>query len=293
MFLKNVTFVILCVLLLCLMVMNCERDLSTDVKPTKSEPTPFVLECEDDGIIKIKFVKFIYGEDENGNRKRGEQIFTGADSLYLSETEHELIIENAVPFSAEAGASLVLFFEGDFDGMSDGVVVWFKNTNNFHNRIVTETQAVYLKHSSGLALFAKTADTLDAVQGFVFCMDSDLNNSGKGMLEIRQSDKRDTVWVDAAKNTVLLPPVLKTMNFLFENASQGYRLDALISPADRFCTLTSTENHAVLIFEEENNPKPRVEATSLFNNYLPSDTLVTLDIRGFIPKFESKEIQHE
>ncbi len=296
MFLNKIIPVMVCGLLLCLMVVSCERDLSTDVNSKvepKAEQAPYVLEFEDDGIMKIVFAEYSYEKKEDGTGSYRKEVIV--DSMFLSETEHELIINNAVPFTATPGNSLYIYFHGHFEGMEDAVCVWWNYSSDHKGYPVTKTMASYLTNNLGTVLVAANSGTIDPIQGYIFCMDTDLNNSGIGFVEIHHAEKIDTVRIDAAQNTVLQPAPVRVIDFDFADAYENYRLNVLITPADRFCTFKSIENHGILLFKELTNPRRKscLEATSLLGGYTPTSRQTTLEITGFLPQFSIKEILNE
>ncbi len=272
--------------------LSCDKDLSTNDEKAniiKEPDIPFWRKEQNDGIVTLQIKKANPRLGEDGLPMNSPWVLV--DSVLISETEHELTIDNAIPFQAEMGNAISFFFQGDFDGMEDAVFIWYKNlvTDKFGEYWENSTE--YLKNNFGTAVFTKLGLTGPPIQGYIFCMDKDLENSGTGSVIIQQETKSDTICVDAAKNTVLFPPLLKTLEIEYPNGIAWSYLE--FSIPDPF-SFKFNKNHGSVIIETVFPSQPRKYAfsTCVGNGIEVTDTAMKLQIYGFVPKFK-KEIQHE
>ncbi len=213
MLLKNVISVMMCALLLCLMAMNCERDLSTESKIEDGEP-----KVVKDGVITLRF--YITTQADSNLMTIGR--FVG--SLDVSESEHCVYIDNAIPFSFPELSGTSFFWGGRFYGIPEPyrIFLW---SQTYDGEKIEKIQPFFLDNVTGrMSLTPVGQPTIGRTDGYIMVLDTDNNNGGDGLLEIYNDTLSTYISVSAKENTVVLPSTLPSITIQLPDSMTQFRM---------------------------------------------------------------------
>ncbi len=277
MFLKNSVSVMMCGLLFCLAVVVCDQEA-----PNENAKNNNSIQCEKDGIITLLMYKNIADSTATAIEHETQQP---CDSFFISETEHRLVINNAIPLSVERMNNANFFFKGDFDGMPDEVILWTDYTYTSKSGVKRrDVLADRLRNNHGIAnLIRIDIEDPGSAIGYLFCLDTDNENSGIGQLIISQENHADTVWIDAEKNTVCYPSLFEVLDLEFED--RGFMRDVQFSCPDRE-SFNYLDHGVVYFFTTDFNTEIiRIGTSWSFGGFLVDDLRLRLNMYAFVPEF--------
>lgn len=183
----------------------CIRDKSPIVKPVKEEP----VTCEKDGIISIAI-------NENGFVSEDSVYTNPIDTLFISEVDDSIWIDNAKSFRLPQSQVFTLFFTGELHDLPNYAVIWYKYFEIIDGKRVPFSELDLLGPNQGISLISSIDSEhseQDSIFGFVFFIDFDATHLGSGQLSIESDDFTETLTLEANKNTVKLKPDIKSINF--------------------------------------------------------------------------------
>lgn len=209
-------FKTICILSVLFVLAGCKKDKSP-VKSVEKEP-----EVEKDGVVTLYIRKDYI-------KLNGMLALEHMDSLLISETDHRIDIDNAVVFSADEIKTIAEFyFEGDFDGMADTVFYYWEYVWEINGKEQKETEAGRVRnHTTLVTLFPTHKPPAKKIQGLIFCLDKDNNNTGRGFV-VPSFDgvPKDTLWIDAAQNTVCYTPHAAEHEFSLSDSTADLSIGA-------------------------------------------------------------------
>jgi hypothetical protein len=163
---------------------------------------------------------------------------TPIDSLNISEVENRIDISNAVPFQLPTIDGASIWFFGDFEGMPDTIGVWYEYTRIQPNhRKWRVLNFDLIPKNQGFSRWgAIGAPKSRPVRGFIFGLDRDNDNSGTGFVTLTLENHTDTLWVDAAKNTVCYIERAARLDFALKDSLS--RMDIFSTDPQSYSVLT-------------------------------------------------------
>jgi hypothetical protein len=194
MFLNKIIPVMMGGLLLCLIVVNCERDLSTESEIQDEEP-----EVVKDGVITLRF--YIRTPADSNLMDIGRFV----DSLNVSETEHCVYIDNAILFSVPELSGTSFWWGGRFNGIPDPqrIFLWCQA---YEGEQVKKVKTFFMDDFTGhISLTPIGQPSIGRADGYIMVLDTDDDNSGDGLLEISKDTLTTDITVSAKANTAVLP----------------------------------------------------------------------------------------
>ena len=216
MFYHNLKIALGWMLVLCFLPMlNCERNISTPQESRVDEPKE--KPCVKDGIMTLT----------TSTRTRfpdGSKVYT-YDSLFVSETENRININNGVSFQVPEMWNLEINFLGDFEGMPNKIYYLFHyKRESKRNGIIEEWMFGEVHNKRTGVILTSLGNTAFDINGILFTLDCDTQHTGSGTVIIEHDNVPiDTIIVDAAKNTVVyganavnLPMTLKNTDTTVE-----------------------------------------------------------------------------
>jgi len=233
---------------------------------------------EKDGVITMQFW-------EVAKPPTGGLQHILIDSLYINEIENRIDIPNAIPFQLPSISSSIWFF-GDFEGMPDTIAVWTDYVREDRRGVKhRETDIDILGKNQGVSYLPSYGSPYyGPVRGFVFALDTDNQNSGTGFVTLKAGTFSDTLWIDAAENTVCYNRNSAVCQFTIGNSTS----DLSIQPLDEFsyCIL---DDGAIWLVEFKNDQKQGIFAgTSSAGQGTNPFYTRKFTAYGFAPNFESK-----
>lgn len=252
-------------------------ELSCDKKESPTKVEDQGTEIEKDGVITIRF--FETAEDSNHNPF---QRFI--DSLNISETENRINIPNAVPFQMPKINQASIWFFGDFEGMADSVIVWMdyqrKGIGGTEKRT---TEMVILGKNQGVTYMLPIGYPDEGpVRGFVFALDKDNDNAGTGLISIKVGAYTDTLWINAAKNTICYSDRFSVLEFTVSDSLNRLYIDC--RDEDSYSTLN---DGAIWLVQFQNQTKKGLFGSTSYSGLgtNPFNTRKFIAY-GFAPQFE-------
>ncbi len=251
--------------LLCLLC-HCEKN-HFSVEPDQSQKT------EKDGIITFHIMEQVFDSTKmNLTWKKLER-------LDVSETDNVIDIPNAIPFELTKLNGVTFWFFGDFHGVQDSIFIWsdYRSPYSNHEREIAIDPVG--DHQGLNIMVAEGAPIYGPVRGFIFILDTDNDNHGTGYVIIKAESLLDTIWVDAAINTV---------NYAERAALKSIHLDRelkdpLVIQSNDLESYSRLKDQAfwILIYNSNTETKIRV-GTSFILNPLNTNQF---QFYGFAPNF--------
>jgi len=213
------------------------------------------------------------------------------DSLNISEEVNVLDIPNAVPFELPTLAFVDIHFVGDFTGVQDTIYYWVDYIDEhflYGEQRVTEISQIG-KNQSQVLLLAFGVEPMGAVRGYVFILDSDNDNAGIGYVAFKTKDGPipDTVWVDAAKNTVCYTKNSATTEFEIKSPAyyQGVEVQNFMMDSRDYDSYQKMNDRAICVLSMYYNNSHSIFAFSTFLGYGKIYTNRLVKAYGFAPHF--------
>jgi len=213
---KKFTGFNICLIVIVILFCDCEKKTATSPQQIEINEG---LPCEKDGIIEICIDELI---SQNDQKSTLEPI----DTLFISETQNRLEIPNAIPFALPISTYFEFSFKGDFQGIRSHVIVWWEyypqTTDNVysHNRDIA-----YIENNRGTIIMPREEMVcLDSLRGYIFCLDSDEEHQGSGVVSLRSGDFSIDIPVDASEQTVNYTEVTSRTEFYLDSTTTNYKV---------------------------------------------------------------------
>lgn len=252
--------------------MACDKESPVEVK--KEEPTV------KDGIITVRFSE--YPEDTSTHLP---PIFI--DSLNISETANVIEISNAVPFELPTLEYVDVYFNGDFFGVQDTIYYWWECTEEDYRtgKKWRKTEMSQIpKNMSEIRIPAINPSWgMRDVKGYFFILDSDNDNSGTGYIAFKHKSVplADTIWVDAAKNTVVY-----TQNSAIVEFTKKYDTTLeILTPKSEIDSYRNLPDRAICVVQAIYPNHTQILAISTQITYGWDFQTQKFKVFGFAPKF--------
>jgi len=128
------------------------------------------------------------------------------DTLVLKEFQNAIYIDNAVTVDFPAFENLTISFFGDFEETDDRVVICYQkpyqDTEALGRTHILKAMNLFNRWFGSFLPLIGHAEEVQEMKFFIFVIDLDNNNSGKGKVTFTNKTLTKTVWIDAAQNTV-------------------------------------------------------------------------------------------
>jgi len=128
------------------------------------------------------------------------------DTLVVKEFENAILIDNAIIVDFPAFQNLTISFFGDFEGTDDQVVICYQQPYDDPEPLgrthLLEVIDLFNRWFCTFLPLWGHETGVQEIKFYIFIIDTDNNNTGKGKVTFTNESLTKTVWIDASKNTV-------------------------------------------------------------------------------------------